>query len=379
MAHPGMIQRQGKAWRVALRVEGRQYWFGPRKEPELRGATRKQVEEWAWRKYKELQKEAERKRDKLPVGWTMSNLLDEYEREVIPTKAPNTRRTYERGLQRFRSYFVEQLDDPRVERVRKAHVINYLSWRRRESKIGPRTEAKDRAELHAIFAYAVTLELREDNPVAAVKKPDGDARQPIILTPAQYEKLLHECRHDPMLRMYVTLLGETGARCESEALWLRWEDLHTDDGFIEFVSGRDGRRTKSGKSRWVPMTPALRQALAEHALRFRAANYEGKTSPWVFHHVRDRRHAQAGQRVATMRGAFKNAAKRAKLPADLHQHDLRHRRVTTWLAEGRDLMLVKEAMGHSTVKVTEGYTHLAREHLRRLVDEPAKVKAMTSA
>jgi site-specific recombinase XerD len=71
-----------------------------------------------------------------------------------------------------------------------------------------------------------------------------------------------------------------------------------------------------------------------------------------------------------MRSSFRAAAKRAKLPAELHQHDLRHRRVTTWLAEGRDVVKVKEAMGHSDLRTTMGYTHLAREHLRALVGDP---------
>lgn len=41
-----------------------------------------------------------------------------------------------------------------------------------------------------------------------------------------------------MLKIYVLLLGETDGRCDSEVLWLRWEDL--DDGFIEIVSGWEG-------------------------------------------------------------------------------------------------------------------------------------------
>ena len=57
------------------------------------------------------------------------------------------------------------------------------------------------------------------------------------------------------------------------------------------------------------------------------------------------------------------------MPADLHQHDLRHRRATTWLAEGKNLVHVKEALGHADLRTTMGYTHLAREHLRSLVDD----------
>ena len=39
------------------------------------------------------------------------------------------------------------------------------------------------------------------------------------------------------------------------------------------------------------------------------------------------------------------SARRAKLLPDFNQHDLRHRRVTTWLAEGKNPVHVKEAMG----------------------------------
>ena len=79
-----------------------------------------------------------------------------------------------------------------------------------------------------------------------------------------------------------------------------------------------------------------------------------------------------------MRASFTAAAERAKLPDGLHQHDLRHRRVTTWLAEGRDVVKVKEAMGHSDLRTTMGYTHLAREHLKDLVSQTPEASAERS-
>lgn len=45
------------------------------------------------------------------------------------------------------------------------------------------------------------------------------------------------------------------------------------------------------------------------------------------------------------------------------------RRATTRLAEGKNAVHVKEALGHSDLRTTTGYTHLAREHLRSLVDD----------
>lgn len=75
-------------------------------------------------------------------------------------------------------------------------------------------------------------------------------------------------------------------------------------------------------------------------------------------------------RIRSLYSAFKAAAEQAKLPPEFVQHDLRHRRVTVWMAEGKNPVHVKEAVGHADLRTTMAYTHLAREHLRGLVDEP---------
>jgi site-specific recombinase XerD len=120
------------------------------------------------------------------------------------------------------------------------------------------------------------------------------------------------------------------------------------------------------------MTSNLRQSMREHFARFRFVTYEGQRTPWVFHHTTTRRRARAGERIAVLRRAFEGAVNRAKLPSDLHQHDLRHRRVTTWLAAGADAVKVKEAMGHADLRTTMGYTHLVRDNLRSLVESPLR-------
>lgn len=73
------------------------------------------------------------------------------------------------------------------------------------------------------------------------------------------------------------------------------------------------------------------------------------------------------------RTSFDSAVKRARLPEGFRRHDLRHRRVTTWLAEEKNPVHVKESMGHSDLATTMAYTHLSREHLRSLVDDEREV------
>ena len=93
-----------------------------------------------------------------------------------------------------------------------------------------------------------------------------------------------------------------------------------------------------------------------------------------------RRRARAGERIGSLRRAFDNAVARAELPVGFTQHDLRHRRITTWLGEGQSAVLVKEAVGHSDLRTTMAYTHLSREHLKALVsgseDRPQEAKEL---
>jgi len=363
---PGSFDRRGRGWRWRVCVGGQYHTYT------IRTTKRTEAEAWARKKYEVLERQARRQADGLAVGVRMSDLLDYFEAERLPRLAPGTQGAYGDSLKPIRTYFVERLSDPELERIRRADVGDFLDWRRRNRLDGKaplhnRTLGKDRAVLHLLFEVAQEREWRDGNPVAKVKVEKADARHYVILSMAEYDRLLGACR-DPLVRLYVLFCGETGARCESEALWCRWEDVDLEGGFVTIVSGRDGHRVKGGRSRAVPMTPRLKDALREHFARCRFAAYNGKRPAYVFHHLRTRRHYQAGDRVHSFRTAVTNAAERATLPAGWRMHDLRHRRITTWLAEGKSPALVKEAVGHADLRTTMGYMHLAKEHLRALVE-----------
>ena len=370
--YPGSIEKHRRRLRVRLCVGGRRYRFT------LTTTDRREAEQFARDKCAELERQHRRKGDGYPGPLRASEVLAKFESEEMPTKSPGCQRSYAASIKPIRLYFERELRDPTVDRTRAGDIEGFLTWRRANrvatNEVGDvqavpgavqeRTVAKDRAVLHAIFAMAERREYRDGNPVSRTKAPKYDARQPVILSAVEYQRLLDHC-DDRTVRLYVLVLGEAGTRDESEALWLRWEDVDLEAGFLRIVSGRNGHRTKSGKDRWTPMTPALVTAMRDH---FAAHRLSGR-SEWVFHHDRTRRHYQEGDRIKSLRTAVLAAAARAKLPARWHLHDLRHRRVTTWLAEGRDVVKVKEAVGHSDLKTTMGYTHLAREHLRALVEE----------
>lgn len=145
--------------------------------------------------------------------------------------------------------------------------------------------------------------------------------------------------------------------------------MKLEEDFLWIDSAYKGRRTKSGHGRWVPMTPRLLETMREHFATYRMQLYAAGRTPWLFHHTTPRRNTKPGDRFKSLRRSFGRAVEDAKLPAGFRQHDLRHRRATTWMGAGKSPALVQEAMGHADIKTTMSYTHLAREHLRSLVDE----------
>jgi len=373
---PGTIRQRGNGWQVIIRVNGKRFQFGPRTAPFLgTDPTRNEVEEWVWRKHEELKKSAKRDVDGLPNSVRFSELVEQFRAEEMPMLTKGTQAAYGDTLKPVGQYFGDILGDPLLENIHARHIKAYVSWRRVNRQNGKdtlsnRTLAKDRVVLHRIFAFADRLEYRDGNPVARVKAPKCDPHDPVILTDDQYEALLRECEQaGPMLHLYALLLGEAGPRAYSEALRIQWDDVDLEDGFIWLSAGRDGHRLKGGKGRWTPMTPRLRQAMREHFATFRFSAYDGQRSPWVFHHSQSRVPVyNAGDRLKDLRGGFDRAVKRAKLPKGFRRHDLRHRRVTTWLADGKSAAIVQEAMGHSDLRTTMGYKHLSKEHLRAWVE-----------
>ena len=59
---------------------------------------------------------------------------------------------------------------------------------------------------------------------------------------------------------------------------------------------------------------------------------------------------------------------------NIKPYSIRHSWVTTMLANGTGLMQVKEIAGHSSVKTTQGYSHLVNKHLQQVINDHPNLK-----
>lgn len=74
-----------------------------------------------------------------------------------------------------------------------------------------------------------------------------------------------------------------------------------------------------------------------------------------------------GRPVAKMRRAFSNALRAAGI-ADFHWHDLRHTAASWMVQNGVPLAVVRDILGHSDIKLTSRYAHVAPAQKRDAVE-----------
>ena len=104
----------------------------------------------------------------------------------------------------------------------------------------------------------------------------------------------------------------------------------------------------------MPLNRLARSAIVNRA-RYRAQHCPD--SPWVFAHT-------DGSRIGDVKKSFASACQRAQID-DFRIHDLRHTCAAWLVSNGVSLIEVRDWLGHSTVKMTERYAHLAPENLQR--------------
>lgn len=114
--------------------------------------------------------------------------------------------------------------------------------------------------------------------------------------------------------------------------------------------------TKTARRRTVPLNEAARAAIVSRA-RFRAEHCPD--SRWVFAH-------KDGNRIQDVKNSFASACECVGIE-DFRIHDLRHTCAAWLVSTGVPLAEVKDLLGHTTVRMTERYAHLAPENVRAAV------------
>ena len=227
------------------------------------------------------------------------------------------------------------------------------AWKHRRMAPGdnrPKAEtvAKELRTLKAILAKAVEWKTIREHPIPHVSAPLSlDSKPPLFFTQAELDALYAACslevnagegpQPNPVHAAIWRLYANTGMR-RGEGLMLKRAWVGKD---AMKILSTDEQRTKSGKWREIPLTKGARIALDKLP--------------------KDGEHVIPRMAPASLSRACINDIRRAKLDGSLHT--LRHTFISHMVMAGVPLRTVQKLAGHSTVAVTERYSHLAPGHL----------------
>lgn len=176
-----------------------------------------------------------------------------------------------------------------------------------------------------------------------VKRPRRDYPMPEILSPEEVLRLVSSptnIKH----RVILAVLYSTGMR-RDELLHLKLTDIDSSRMVIRIADG------KGNKSRDALLAVKTLRLLRDYYRVFRPRPllyvFESGTKPGEPYSA------------TSVRKIVQRAAKRSGITKKVHPHSLRHAFATHMLEKGTNLKVIQKLLGHSSLRSTMVYLHLA--------------------
>jgi site-specific recombinase XerD len=172
-------------------------------------------------------------------------------------------------------------------------------------------------------------------------RPRSDKKLPVVLSKEEIERLIHV---EPNLihRLLLMIIYSSGLRV-SEAVALKPSDIDFARGVLHI------RSAKGRKDRFVMLSHRVKKHLdgLTPCLRDPA---------WLFPGARSGSHLS----IRSAQHIFEHARIKAAIEKPVSIHSLRHSFATHLLENGSDIRFIQNLLGHSSIRTTERYTHVAR-------------------
>ena len=284
--------------------------------------------------------------------------LSEFIKEHAEIEGPNLREStlhgiYKRSFENFKSISGDRM----LESYTLRDVDIFKA--KRSKACSPATVNIELRSLKAAFNCAVRWDLIRESPFAKCTKMRVPERRPTYLTEKEFQRL-YSVTTEPLLKRLFLFAVLTGMRL-GEILNLQWPSIDFDRKLI-LISNSADFLTKTGKLREVPMNDRVLETIND-------IRDEGKDCTYVF---------QFNQRKLNksyVDHKFLEYRKAAQLNDDISFHSLRHT-FATWLVQKKvPIFEVQKLLGHSDIKVTQIYSHLAASDLLDAVQKISDLAA----
>jgi len=272
-----------------------------------------------------------------------------------------TLKAYSSDLEQFNKF----IEKKKVKEIKKEDLKAYFL---ELSKYAPRTIKRKIATLKAFFSYLEFEEEIDVNPFRKVRtKIKLDTLLPNTLTILEVSSMLqkaYDCKRsvtDTSAYIYkevirniavLELLLASGIRV-SELCSLKYKNISPDFSLVKVMG-------KGSKERIIPITnSATQKALENNYLVFKA---EIQNTSFMF--INRFGNPLSEQSVRFMVKAY---AKKAKIERTITPHVFRHSFATLLLEEDVDIRYIQHLLGHSSINVTQIYTHVNEKKKKELL------------
>lgn len=268
----------------------------------------------------------------------------------------NTLEAYDRDLVRFLSWLdtttVRRWEDLTLDGL--ARYLGFLA----DLELSPASVARHVASLKMFFRYLVLDGFVQQSVAELLNRPSLWERIPHVLSERQVTALLSapiiDDRHCWRDRAILEMMYATGTRA-SEVASLRVADVYLDQRYCKCTG-------KGNKQRIVPFGHNARHALSLYLERLRPklTSKEGDSGMLFL-----TRGGQPMSRIDVWK-LVKKYARRVGVANKVSPHTLRHSFATHLLAQGADLRVIQELLGHSSIATTQHYTRVDATRLKRI-------------
>ncbi len=272
--------------------------------------------------------------------------------EAVRSLSEHTRLAYGRDLDSWETFLAA-----RGGNLAEATPLQAGEFLRQLGKEGLSSRSVNRVLscLRGFYRYLLRNGHASSHPFSGIHSLKTPRRLPMFLFEKEIQTLLADNRmgFQPLRdRLLFEVLYSTGCRV-SELCSLNLETVLGKTRFA--VLG------KGNKTRWVFLTPSAKKALEaylpERSIRLDAADADASKA--LFLNSRGGRLGVRGVQKIVGRAAI-----RAGLTKNATPHTLRHTFATHLSAEGMDVRVVQELLGHSRLETTQVYTHLSMDRLK---------------
>ncbi|RJP95212.1 MAG: site-specific tyrosine recombinase XerD [Desulfobacteraceae bacterium] len=290
----------------------------------------------------------------------MDGFIDTYINYLVVEKglADATIESYSNDLKKYAAFLnhfkIKQIADSDT-----TVILKYLIVLRDEG-LSARSRARHLVTLRGFYKFLIQEKILKKDPTSIVDLPKIGMKLPDVLSIEEIKSIINapDILKPKGLRdaAMFELLYAAGLRV-SELINVKLQDINLEVGFVRTFG-------KGSKERIVPIGSHARDGIRDYLANARPVLMKLHTSKFLFV-------AHAGKPM-TRQGFWKLLKKYtllAGITKEITPHSFRHSFASHLLEGGADLRAVQMMLGHVDISTTQIYTHVARDHLKRLHEQ----------